>query len=350
MESITLKQLCDFLEQQGLSCRIVGNADQEIHAVNTLEDATSGQISFLNNPKYEKMLATTKASIVIVGEQIEAPQHLTLIRTADPYAALCAAIVRVHGYRRHPKWGVSPKAQIAPSAVVGQNANIGANVIIDEDVVIGRDATLYPSCYIARGCRLGDGVTFYPNVTVYDDSIIGHRVTLHAGTVIGEDGLGYAPVGRQWVKIPQVGQVVIADDVEIGANCAIDRATLGKTVIGAGTKFSNLVTIGHGTKIGPNCLLVAQVGIAGSVNVGEHVTMAGQAGVVGHVNIGDNATIGAQAGVTHDVQAGITVLGAPAYPIADTKRQLVAAKRLPEMREQLKELIEKVAKLGEPPR
>src|SRR5262249_46304409 len=157
---------------------------------------------------------------------------------------------------------------------------------------------------------VGDNVTLYSNVVLYDDTILGNRVTIHAGTVIGEDGLGYAPYNGRWLKIPQIGCVEIGDDVEIGSNCSIDRATLGRTRIGAGVKFRNLIAVGHGTQSGDDCLFVAQVGLAGSVNVGKHVTMAGQAGVVGHIRVGDNATVGAKAGVTNNVADGETVLGA----------------------------------------
>ena len=184
-------------------------------------------------------------------------------------------------------------------------------------------------------------------MVLYDSVTIGSRVTIHAGTVIGEDGLGYAPVKGEWVKIPQIGWVEIGDDIEIGANCTIDRATLGATVIGSGTKFSNLIAVGHGTKIGPDCLLVAQVGLAGSVTIGKHVTMAGQAGVVGHITIGDNATIGAKAGVTNNVEAETTVLGQPAVPINEAKRQFAVIQRLPDMRQRLRELENEMRRLKE---
>jgi len=181
-------------------------------------------------------------------------------------------------------------------------------------------------------------VTLFPNVVVYEQCVLGDRVTVHAGSVIGEDGLGYAPVGEKWIKIPQIGNAVIGDDGEIGANCTIDRATLGSTVISRGTKFSNLIAVGHGTRIGEDCLFVAQVGIAGSVQVGRHVVMAGQAGVVGHITIGDNATVGAKAGVTNTIEPGVTVLGQPAVPINECKRQVAVAQRLPELKNEVKRL------------
>ncbi len=329
----------------GLPNTVEGDRELALSAVNTLEAAGPGELSFLANPRYREQLATTEASAVLVDRRVELPNGVAAIRSDDPYAGLCLAIVKIHGYRQHPQWGVSEKADIAKSARIGSGANIGPWTTIAEQVTIGDKATIYPGCYVATGCVIGCGVTLYPNVVVYDGSILGDRVTIHSGTVIGEDGLGYAPVGEKWIKIPQVGRVVVADDVEIGANCAIDRATLGETEIGPGSKFSNLITIGHGAKIGPDCMLVAQVGVAGSVTAGRHVTIAGQAGLVGHLTVGDNATIAGQAGVTSDVAAGVTVLGTPAVPIAEARRQMIAVQRLPAMRRQLKDLTAEVQSL-----
>lgn len=336
--SLTLADLADFLAEQGMSCEIDGDSTVRVTSVATLEEATESQISFLSNPKYESQLATTRASAVLVKPEVKSDRKLNLLRTADPYAAITAAIVRIHGYRKHPQWGRSEQAYVAPSATVGDHPNIAPGVHIDEDVQIGHRVTLYPGVYIARGSRLGNNVTLFPNVVVYEGCQLGDRVTIHAGTVIGEDGLGYAPVNQKWVKIPQVGNVVIGDDVEIGAGCTIDRATLGSTVIGNGTKFSDLIAIGHGSKIGEDCLFVAQVGVAGSVTVGRHVTVAGQAGLVGHITIGDNAIIGAKAGVTNDVRPGETVLGQPAIPINECKRQLALIARLPQLKTEIKRL------------
>ncbi|MFH1749176.1 MAG: UDP-3-O-(3-hydroxymyristoyl)glucosamine N-acyltransferase, partial [Planctomycetota bacterium] len=342
----TLAQACQALEKHGLKPEIKGNPDREIHGVATLEEATAGDISFLSNPKYEKVLQNTKASVIVLKPEIEAPEHLDLIRVADPYAAITILIVELHGYRQHrPVRREAGAANIAPSATIGENAIIHPGVTIDEDVTIGDNAIIYPGCYIGPRCRIGDKLLLFPNVVVYDDTIIGNRVTIHAGTVIGNDGLGYAPVNDKWVKIPQIGIVEIEDDVEIGSNCSIDRATLGRTKIGAGTKFSNLIAIGHGSHIGEDCMFVAQVGLAGSVGVGRHVTMAGQVGVVGHITIGDNATLGAKAGVINNVPAGETYLGQPAIPIRDKKRQVAHIMRLPELSETIKRLEKEVAEL-----
>jgi len=338
LTTLTIAELASFCSSQGIPCEIDGDPSVRIGAVATLEDAREGQVSFLSNPKYLGHLAATQASAVLVRPDVQPPRPMNLIRTPDPYAAVTAAIVRLHGHRRPPQWGLSPKAHIAPTAKLGRNPNIAPNVHIDEDVQIGDNATFYPGVYIGRGCRVGDNALFFPNVVLYENCFLGDRVTIHAGSIIGEDGLGYAPVDGKWVKIPQIGNVVIGDDVEIGANCTVDRATLGSTQIGSGTKFSNLIAIGHGTRIGPDCMFVAQVGIAGSVQVGRHVTVAGQAGIVGHITIGDNATVGARAGVTNSVEPGVTVLGEPAVPINECKRQVAVVQRLPELKNAVKRM------------
>ncbi len=335
---LSLNDLCAFIEQVGVPCRVDGDGAVCVSSVATLEEAGDGHVSFLSNPKYETQLATTRASAVLVRPDVRTDRVMNLLRTPDPYAAVTAAIVRLHGYRHHPQWGVSDHAYLAPDVVLGEGANIAPGVHIDADVTIGENATLYPGVYIARGTRIGNGVTLFPNVVLYEGTIVGNNVTIHAGTVIGEDGLGYAPVKDKWVKIPQIGNVVIGDDVELGPNCTIDRATLGSTVIGSGTKFSNLVAIGHGTKVGEDCMFVAQVGLAGSVNVGRHVTIAGQAGVVGHITIGDHAVIGAKAGVSNSVEAGMTVLGSPAVAINDCKRQFAVMQQLPKLKNEIRRM------------
>ncbi|MFQ5491647.1 MAG: UDP-3-O-(3-hydroxymyristoyl)glucosamine N-acyltransferase [Phycisphaerae bacterium] len=345
MQPITLGQISDHLSASGLPNTLEGDPDLAIQAVNTLEDAQPGELSFLANPKYAERLSTTRASALLLDRRVALPKGPSAIRSADPYAGLCMAVVKVHGYRQHPAWGGLDRADIADTAKIGPNANIAAGVTVCHHARIGKNVTLYPGVFVGQGCRVGDDVTLYPNVVVYDRCVLGDRVAIHACTVIGEDGLGYAPVGGKWTKIPQVGRVVVEDDVEIGANCSIDRATLGQTVIGNGTKFSNQVAIGHGTKVGPDCMVVAQVGVAGSTTLGRHVTLAGQAGIVGHAHIGDDATVGAKAGVRGDVEAGTTVLGTPAVPIADARRQMLMVQRLPEMRRQIKELQAQVRAL-----
>lgn len=345
--TLTLDSFAEFLRSVGMPCQIDGDGSAVVSAVATLEDATEDQLSFLSNPKYEQQLETTRACAVLVRPDVKTSGKAILLRTPDPYAAVTAAIVRLHGYRKHPSWGVSERAIISPKARIGANANIAPEVYIDDGCTIGDNATIYPGVYIARETSIGNNVTLFPNVVIYEKCVLGNNVTIHAGTVIGEDGLGYAPVKEKWIKIPQIGNVIIGDDVELGPNCTIDRATLGSTVIGSGTKFSDLVAIGHGSKVGDDCLFVAQVGLAGSVTVGRHVTIAGQAGVVGHITIGDNAVIGAKAGVSNSIEAGATVLGQPAVPINECKRQIAVMQQLPKLKNDIKRMRRELDRLLE---
>ena len=357
MGSTTLAALARHLQEQGLASEIVGDGQTRVRSVNTLEDAVEGDISFLTNPRYRPRAVDSQASAIIVGQDENLAFDVPILKCADPYAAVTLATIHIHGYRRHPQWGISDRATIAEGARLGPGASIASGVTIEDGVSIGKNAVIYPGTYVARNVTIGDDVVLYANVTIYDDCVLGDRVTIHAGTVIGEDGLGYAPLGNKWLKIPQIGHVIIEDNVEIGSNCTIDRATMGTTRIGSGTKLSNLIAVGHGTKIGEDCMLVALVGIAGSAIIGKHVTVAGQAGVVGHITVGDGVQIGAQAGVTDSIEPGTSVLGSPAVPINEAKRQLLLVQRLPEMKQRLRKLEQEVRDLrraveegGQPPR
>lgn len=341
----SLNALTDFLATVGMPSTVEGDGSRHVTGVATLEEAGADEISFLSNPKYESMLGRTGAGAVIVSKDQAIPEGMHVIRAPDPYAAVTAVIVRIYGYREHEAVGVSDRAVVHETAQIGANANIHHNVTIGANVRVGKNAVMYPGTYVFQDCEIGDDCLLYPNVVIYPGCKLGDRVTLHAGTVIGEDGLGYAPVEGRWHKIPQVGVTELGDDVELGANCAIDRATLGRTVIGAGTKFSNLVTIGHGTKIGEHCMFVAQVGIAGSVNVGNNVTMAGKVGVAGHLEIGDRAQLGAMSGVMKNIPADMKVAGAPAMPIQTALRSFSMMEKLPDMARQLKKLEARVKEL-----
>lgn len=340
-----LEDLASILQTRGFPVDIDGAPDLDVVAVNTLQDAQPGEISFLSNSKYRDRLMETDASAVIVKPDQETRRGLCTLRCADPYGAVTAAMVTLHGYRRHTRWGVDERASIAASAQIGPNPSIGPFVTVAEAVVIGKNATIYPGCYVGAGVCIGDDVTLYPNVTVYERVRMGDRVAIHAGTVIGQDGLGYAPVDQKWLKIPQVGSVVIEDDVEMGACCAIDRATLGETRIEQGTKISDAVVIGHGTRVGRDSILVAQVGIAGSVDVGEHVTLMGQVGIAGHLHIGDDATVLAKSGVWSNIGPGETYFGLPATDSVGFRRNLVITKSLPKMARRVRELERQVDEL-----
>ncbi len=346
MAALRLSELCKVLTDAGLEARLDG-PDRTVRAVNTLEDASDGEISFLSNPKYTAAVRETGASAILVAENVVVPDRISAVRCGDPYGAVTVAIVKLHGHRKHPRWGLSERAVIESSAKIGRNPSIAAGVTIAADVAIGDNCTIYPGCYVGDATRIGDDCTLYPNVVIYEHCVLGDRVTIHAGSVIGEDGLGYAPQNDKWIKIPQVGRALIGDDVEIGANCAIDRATLGQTEIGRGSKFGNLVIVGHGTKVGPDCLFVAQVAVAGSVTVGRHVTLAGQVGVAGHLKIGDDVRVAAQSGVLGDVEPKTDLLGSPAIALEKARRSVVAVQKLPDWIRRIKDLEREVKTLQE---
>ena len=320
------------------------DGDVLIDGIASIEAATPTQLAFLANDKYEKYMEATRAAAVLVSRDYDGPGQ-RLLRCDDPYFAFRNAMVAMVGFRQPHFDGVDPTASIDPAARLGEGVRVGSGVHVGPGSVIGDRCTLYPNVVVGPGCRLGDDCTLHPNVTLYDGTIVGARVTIHAGSSIGHDGFGFATHKGVHHKIPQAGWVEIGDDVEIGACCAIDRATMGATVIGAGTKFSNLVAIGHGTRLGKGCLVVAQVGIAGSVQVGNYCVLAGQVGVAGHITLGDGVKVGAQAGVTNSLDAGQEYWGTPAQPLAEARRTAVHVQRLPLMARQIKDLARQVEDL-----
>jgi len=340
MQKKTLGELAEYI-----GGRVVGNPNVIIKSASTLGRAGEGDISFLTNRKYEKQLRTTKASAVIVGKETS-NSTVPLLIADDPYYAFMQIMVLLHGHRKHKKLGISPRAAISDTAKVGADCHIHDFAVIEDEAKVGDGCIIYPGVYIGRGVQIGNDSIMYPNVTIYDGCKIGNRVIVNANSTIGEDGFGYASHDGVHHKIPQIGTVIIEDDVEIGACCGIERGTLGDTVIGQGCKLGDLVTIGHGTKIGPHSLLVAQVGIAGSTTLGHHCVVGGQVGIVGHINIGNNVTIGAQAGVINDVPDGKVVLGAPAIEANQGKRAYGMIQYLPEMRQSIRELQNQIEQIA----
>ena len=318
---MTLEELAKYI-----GAEVIGDGSLDVSSVATLEDARPGQISFVANPKYAKLIETTKASAVVVGLNVNS-DRVALLRTKDPYYAYSQAIVALHGHRKHPHQGVHPKAFVEPSATVGERS------------------VIYPGAYVGANVKLGRECVLYPNVVIYENCTLGNRVTVHGGTIIGQDGFGYATHGGVHHKIPMVGTVIIEDDVEIGANCTIDRSTLGATFIGKGTKIGNLNNVAHNTRIGPNGLLVGGIQIAGSVTIGQRAVIAGQVGIAGHLKIGDGVTIGAQAGVISDVPDQSTILGAPAMPASQARRVYSVFTQLPELLDRIKRLEQAVSEL-----
>ncbi len=346
MNEMTLRELA-----QKLGGELTGDPARVVRGVAPLETAQPDEISFLANAKYERHMAASRAAAVLVSADYAGPGD-SLIRCKDPYFAFRNAMVAFYGFRQPTFEGIDPRASIDPSARVAEGVRIGPNVTVSARVEIGPGCVLYPGVFVGPDSRIGRDCTLYPNVCLYDRTVLGDRVTVHANSSVGQDGFGYATHQGAHHKIPQAGWVELEDDVEIGACCSIDRATMGPTVIGAGTKFSNLVAIGHGTKLGKHCLMVAQSGIAGSTMVGNYCVFAGQAGVVGHIRIGDMARIGAQAGVTNDIPPGLEVLGSPAIPLADARRAMISASRLPTLRAAVRTLTAELhalkRRLGEP--
>jgi UDP-3-O-[3-hydroxymyristoyl] glucosamine N-acyltransferase len=326
----TLGEIVDFLGATWSGAR-----ETRIAGVAPLADATPEHLGFLSNPKYAAQLETTRAAAVLVSTDLQGDDQ-RWIRVPNPYLAMALVLRRFFAATPRPS-GVSPLASIAPSARIGRNAAIGPFVTIAGDVTIGDDVTIYQGTSIEAGSAIGDGTTIHANVSIYHGSIIGRRCVLHSGVVVGADGYGFAFHEGRHEKIPQVGIVRIEDDVEIGAGSTIDRAALGETVIGEGTKIDNLVQVGHNVKIGKHCLLVAQVGIAGSTELGDHVAVAGQSGFAGHLRIGSRVQVAAKSAVLDDVPEGTKVMGSPAVPFREFARRELALKRLVNKRGTMKD-------------
>jgi UDP-3-O-[3-hydroxymyristoyl] glucosamine N-acyltransferase len=338
----TLGELAEYI-----GGRVVGDSTVKIKSASTLGRAGKNDISFLANRKYEKQLRSTKAGAVIVGRETPSAA-VPLLVADDPYYAFMQIMVLLHGHRKHKKVGISQRATISDSAKIGADCHIHDFTTIADEARVGSGCIIYPGVYIGEGAQVGNDCIIYSNVTIYDGSRIGHRVIINANSTIGEDGFGYATHKGAHYKIPQIGIAVIADDVEIGTCCGIERGTLGDTVIGQGCKLGDLVAIGHGAKIGAHCLLVAQVGIAGSTTLGHHCVVGGQVGIVGHLNIGNGVTIAAQAGVINNVPDGQVILGAPAIEANLGKRAYSMIEHLPEMRQSIRKVEKQIKKLEQP--
>jgi UDP-3-O-[3-hydroxymyristoyl] glucosamine N-acyltransferase len=303
-----------------------GDRDQTICSVGPLASAANDQLSFLSNRKYVAELAITQAGAILVPKKLEGCDS-RWIRVDDPYFAFAKIMARWFSNRPMPK-GISAKAVVADSAKLGENVALGHFAVIGENVVIGNNVTIFQNVSIEAGAVIGDDCIIYPNVVIYDGSRIGNRCIIHSGVVIGSDGYGFATHAGKHHKIPQIGIVRIEDDVEIGAGTTIDRAALGETVIGEGTKIDNLVQIGHNVKVGKHCLLVSQVGIAGSTELGDYVAVAGQSGFSGHLKIGNRVQVAAKSAVLDDVPDDMKVMGSPAVPFTEFARRHAALKKL----------------------
>ena len=316
---------------------LLGASEVEITGVAPIGQAGPGDLTFVANPRYRPLLKTTKASAAIVDNQTEFP-GLALVRHANPYYGFLLVIRHFHPDEHPLAAGTHPQAFVAPDAVLGKDVGLGPFAVIESRAKIGNRTLIAAGSFIGLGAEVGDDCLIYPNVTIRERVYLGNRVVIHSGTVVGSDGFGYAKEKGTYHKIPQVGTVVIEDDVELGANVTIDRATMGETRIGRGTKIDNLVQIAHNVKIGENTIVVSQVGISGSTEVGKNVTLAGQVGLTGHIHIGDGAVVAAQSGVHRDLKPGQIVLGSPARDLQKSKKIEAIISNLPEYIEKLKRL------------
>ena len=328
--------------------RVEGNKDAKVHTFAKIEEGTEGAISFLSNPKYTHYLYNTKSSIVIVNEDVELEKDVdaTLIRVPNASESI-AKLLQIYEASKPKKTGVAPQAYIAPSAKLGNNCYVGPFAYVGEGAEIGDGCQIYPHAVVGDNVKVGSNCIFYPNTTIYQGCKIGNNVTIHAGSVIGADGFGFAPGADGYDKIPQIGIVVIEDNVEIGANTCVDRSTMGATVIHKGVKLDNLVQVAHNVEIGENTVMSAQVGIAGSTKVGSWCMFGGQVGLAGHITIGNKTFLGAQSGVPGSLKGGEELIGTPPMNPRQYFKSQAIFRRLPDMYKDLNDAKKKIEELNE---
>lgn len=325
---------------------VEGNPDITVSAFAKIEEGHPGAISFLANPKYEKYLYETESSIVIINETqiLEHPVKCTLIRVEDAYRSF-ASLLELYASAQQEKSGYEQPVSVAASASVGENVFIGAFSYISENVQIGNNVKIHQQVFIGANVRIGDNTVLYPGVKIYHGCVVGCNCVLHAGTVIGADGFGFAPqTGTDYKKVPQIGNAIIEDCVEIGANTCVDRATMGSTIIRKGVKLDNLIQVAHNVEIGENTVIAAQTGISGSCKIGKNCMFAGQVGLAGHITIADGTKIGAQSGLNSSIkQPGRTILGSPATDYGECIKSYVVIRNLPDMKKRLDAVEKKLA-------
>lgn len=330
-----------------LQGEIAGDANAAVSSLSKIEEGKPGTLTFLANPKYTEFIYNTGATIAIVARDFAPeralPDGLTLIKVADPYACF-AQLLAAYNQMRQPAPGISDKAHLSEQATVGEGVYIGEFSYVGQGCKIGKGAMIYPNCYIGDGAIIGDGTTVFSGVRVYADCVIGNNCTLHSGVIIGGDGFGFAPnAENNYQKVPQIGNVIIEDHVEVGSNTTIDRATLGSTIIRKGVKLDNLIQVAHNVEIGENTVIAAQTGIAGSTKIGRDCMIGGQVGIVGHITIADGTKIAAQSGVGHSIKDPNTIVqGSPAFAIMDYKKAYIGFMKLPELIKQVAQLEKKM--------
>ena len=325
-----------------IKARIEGDASASVSAFSRIEDAKKGDLTFLANPKYEDFLYKSEASIIIINENFELKQPIkaTLLRTEDPYSAFATLLKFYQDHKNNFNSGIEPQSYIAENATIGKDVYIGAFAYISDGASVANNAKIFPGTFIGNNVKIGENTIVYPNVTIYNDCEVGSNCIIHAGCVIGSDGFGFAPqADGSFQKVPQIGNVLIEDNVEIGANTTIDRATISSTIIKKGAKIDNLVQIAHNVEIGENSVIAAQAGISGSTKLGRNIMIGGQAGLVGHIQIADFVRINAQSGVTKSITENKkAVTGSPAFDYSAALRSQSVARRLPELEQRIQEL------------
>ena len=331
---------------QVINGEIIGNENVTVNSFSKIEEGKPGSISFLANPKYTHYIYNTEASIVLIDKNaiLEKPVETTLIKVDNAYECI-AKLLQMYEATKPKKTGIDPLDFVSTNAKIGKNCYIGAFAYVGDNVSIGDNTQIYPHTTICENTTIGESCTLYPNVTVYHGSLIGDRVILHAGSVIGSDGFGFAPSTNGYDKIPQIGVVTIENDVEIGANTCIDRSTMGSTYIRKGVKLDNLVQIAHNTDIGENTVMSAQVGVAGSTKVGQWCMFGGQVGLAGHIVIGNKVFLGAQSGVPGNIKDNQQLIGTPPMKQRPYFKSQAVFRRLPELYKQINDLQKQVEKL-----
>jgi UDP-3-O-[3-hydroxymyristoyl] glucosamine N-acyltransferase len=321
---------------------IEGSPDAIVHSFGKIEEAVSGQLAFLANPKYEEYLYSTGASVIIINETQELKQQInsTLIRVPDAYTAFATLLAKYQEFLAQQMVGIQEPSYISKTAKLGEGVFIGAFSVIGDQVSVGNNVKIYPQVYLGNNVRINDNAIIFPGVKIYHDCVVGKNVIIHAGTVIGSDGFGFAPQSDgSFQKVPQMGNVVIEDNVEIGANATIDRATIGSTIIRSGAKLDNLIQVAHNVEVGNNTVIAAQAGVSGSTKIGNNVMIGGQAGIVGHIQIADGSKINAQSGVSKSIKSpNSAVTGSPAYDYTSALRSQAISRNLPELEKRIKEL------------
>jgi UDP-3-O-[3-hydroxymyristoyl] glucosamine N-acyltransferase len=307
-----------------------GNPDVTVSNLSKIEEGKAGTLSFLANLQYQKYIYETEASIVIVGNDFKAekPIAASLVRVEEPYMAF-AKLLEAYNSLQHQKTGIHPRSIVSEKASLGEDVYIAAGVVIGDGVTIGNNTKIYANTVIGDNCHIGDNCLLFSGVNIYANSQIGNEVSLHSGVIIGADGFGFAPKGSGYDKVAQIGNVIIEDGVEIGANTTIDRATLGSTIIRRGVKLDNLIQIAHNVEIGENTVIASQSGVAGSSKVGKNCMIGGQVGISGHLKIGDGVKIAAQSGIGKDVEDNSIVQGSPAFKVSDYQKSYVYFRKLP---------------------